>query len=199
MNIFVIAGPSGVGKSHLIHELTKRGIYPLEVYTDRVRRPTEKVITDRVYLSRSEFDRAGEEFLYWFEFQGSRYGYKRSDIQRLEQQNNSLCFNITPTHLPELLKVLPRAVVIFLMVKLENFGMLFERMVKREVSLKDSAGVKAVKMNKIRDRLDFARKEVDNYRNIQKVLSGNPLGRIFVVRNNDTLYEEVLPYILKLK
>ncbi len=199
MKIFVITGSSGVGKSHLVHELTKQGIYPLEVYTDRVRRPTEVRDADRVFLSPSEFSQISKEFLYWFEFQGNRYGYKRSDIQRLENQGASLCFNIPPIYLPGLLKEMPRAVAIFLTVETENFGMLSERMVKRDISPQDSPQVKIAKMNKIRNRIDLARNEVGEYRDIQQALSANPLSRTFVIRNDQTLYDEVLPYISKIK
>ncbi len=199
MKIFVITGPSGVGKSHLVHELTKQGIYPLEVYTDRVRRPTEGRDADRVFLSPSEFSQTSEEFLYWFEFQNNHYGYKRSDVQRLKNQGSSLCFNIPPIYLPGLLKKIPRAVTIFLTVETENFSMLFERMVRRDISPQDDPLVKIAKMNIIKDRIDFARNGVGDYHMVQQALSANPLSRTFVIRNDKTIYDEALPYISKIK
>ncbi len=86
----MITGSSGVGKTHLIHELTSLGIYSLEVYTDRSRRPSEKRTTDRVYLTKKEFISNADEFLYWFEFQGNRYGYKKADIERQKRLNSTI-------------------------------------------------------------------------------------------------------------
>src|SRR3989339_175374 len=196
MHIFVITGPAGVGKSHLINELSKNGLYPLEVYTDRTRRPSEERVTDRVYISVDEFNKSLNDFLYWFEFQGNRYGYKKDDIEKQRKLGRSICFNITPTHLKFLLERLPEAVTIYLNTPVEDFDLLFRRMVERDISPGDFEKDREKKVKKIESRLKSALSEAIDYGEIEKVFSLNPMSRSFVVKDDRTLYEEVLPYIL---
>ena len=198
MKIFVITGPSGCGKSHLVNELCQKGVYPLEVYTDRLRRSSETTVTDRVYLTSTEFTNTLGEFLYWFEFQGNRYGYKLFDIETQSAQNKSICFNITPTDLIPLLKKLPHAITIYLSVDINNFDMLFERIIKRELSPTDTKENKDAKVAKIKNRLDYAKKELESFTKIQQELLQNPLSKVFTIIDDTTLYNEVLPYIIKL-
>jgi guanylate kinase len=197
MNIFVIAGPSGVGKTHLITELGKEGIYPLEVYTDRKRRPTEKDTTDRVYLSEEQFSHSLSDFLYWFEFQGNRYGYKRSDIEHNKKTKRSIVFNIPPTFLPDLLKKLPEAIVIYLKVNKSNFGLLYDRMVARDIGKNDNEVTKEKKIVKIKRRLEFALREMENTADLEELILKNPFSKVFVINDDIALYKEVIPHILK--
>lgn len=194
MKIFVITGPSGVGKTHLVNELAKHGIYPLNVYTDRDKRPSEEEITDRAYLSKEEFDIELNSFLYWFEFQGNRYGYRADEIEEQKKIGKSTCFNITPTHLKFLVEKLPEAVVIYLHTPKEDFHLLFKRMVERDISQGDSDEVRESKIRSIEARLNFALDEMEKEGDIGL----NPESRRFLIKDDKVLYEEVIPYILSL-
>ncbi len=194
MKIFVITGPSGVGKTHLVNELAKRGIHPLNVYTDRSKRPSEEEITDRVYLSKEEFDIELDGFLYWFEFQGNRYGYKADEIEEQKRIGKSICFNITPTHLRFLIEKLPEAVVIYLHTPKEDFHLLFRRMVERDISQGDSDEVREAKIRSIESRLNFALDEMEKEGDI----GPNPKSRRFLIQGDRVLYDEVIPYVLGL-
>ena len=134
--------------------------------------------------------------MYWFEFQGNRYGYKKDDIEKQGKLGRSICFNITPTHLKFLLERLPEAVTIYLNTPVEDFDLLFRRMVERDISSGDSEEDREKKVKKIESRLEFALGEAIDYGEIEKVFSLNPMSRSFVVKDDRTLYEEVLPYIL---
>ncbi|MBN1162928.1 hypothetical protein JXA34_04265 [Patescibacteria group bacterium] len=196
MKIFIVSGPSGVGKSHLINELSQKGLYPLEVYTDRKRRPFEGEITDRVYLTHKEFTDSLADFLYWFEFQGNRYGYKTSDIETNRKKSKSVVFNIPLTFLQDVLDKLPEAVVIHLDVDTDNFNMLYARMVARDLSGDETEDDKNQKLSKIKKRLDFAKKEIEEISDLGFITKHDPLSKVFVVKDNSTLYDEVIPYIL---
>ncbi len=198
MGIFIITGPSGSGKTHLIHEITLLGIYPLEVYTDRSRRPSEKQTTDRVYLTKEEFNSDINEFIYWFEFQGNRYGYKKSDIKRQNELGKSICFNIPPTFLPFMLEELPEAIVIYLNVEEKNFPMLFNRMLKRDLAKHDNERLRKTKIEKIEKRLNYARKELRRMAKMRKTALQNSSSRIFNISGNTTLYQKIIPYIKSL-
>jgi guanylate kinase len=84
--VFVITGPSGVGKGTLIRGLLER-IPELELSvsaTTRPPRPGEVDGVDYHFLSAEEFDRraAAGEFLEHATYSGNRYGTLRSELER---------------------------------------------------------------------------------------------------------------------
>jgi len=84
--VFVITGPSGVGKGTLIRLLRER-IPELALSvsaTTRAARPGEEDGVDYHFLSDEEFAHkidAGE-FVEWAEYSGRRYGTLRSELER---------------------------------------------------------------------------------------------------------------------
>ena len=198
MEVFAITGPSGSGKTHLIHEITSSGVYPLEVYTDRAQRPSEKASPDRVYLTNREFNSSLKEFLYWFEFQENRYGYKRKDIKRQQKLGKAISFNVVPSFLSNIVNKLPEVIVIYLFVDEEHFPMLFDRMLNRDLSGDENKHQKKFKVKKIEERLKYARRELKELKNIREVASQNPKSRIFNISGDDNIYKEVIPYIKEL-
>lgn len=76
-NIYLVVGPSGVGKTTLVEKLSKdHGLKQVESYTTRPPRyPGE---TSHIFVSEEEFDRLGEMVAYT-EYNGHRYGVT-SDI-----------------------------------------------------------------------------------------------------------------------
>lgn len=81
---FVIAGPSGVGKSSVISALLSRDpklTFSVSV-TTRARRPQEVHGRDYYFLSEEEFDRLIAEgaLLEWTTYQGHRYGTPKSAV-----------------------------------------------------------------------------------------------------------------------
>jgi guanylate kinase len=87
--VFVITGPSGVGKGTLISRLLDR-VPDLELSVSATtRQPREGEVDGRDYhfLSREEFDRRieAEDFLEFATYSGNRYGTLRSEVRgRLE-------------------------------------------------------------------------------------------------------------------
>jgi guanylate kinase len=83
--VFVITGPSGVGKGTLIRGLMERlGALELSVSaTTRAPRPGERDGVDYHFLSRAEFDRrvADGEFVEHADYAGRSYGTLRSELE----------------------------------------------------------------------------------------------------------------------
>src|SRR6202453_342710 len=84
--VFVITGPSGVGKGTLIRGLMERlGALELSVSaTTRSPRPGEQDGVDYHFLTREEFDRrvAAGEFVEHADYAGRSYGTLRSELDR---------------------------------------------------------------------------------------------------------------------
>jgi len=96
--LFVITGPSGVGKGTLISRLLDR-VPDLELSVSATTRPPrEGEVDGRDYhfLDRAEFDRkAGEDaFLEHATYSGHRYGTPRSEIEKRLQEGRSVVLEI---------------------------------------------------------------------------------------------------------
>ena len=78
-HIFMIEGPSGVGKTTLVNELAKRyGLKVVQSYTTRPKRTPDE--TGHTFVSDDEFDKL-ENLVAYTEFAGHRYGVPQSMIE----------------------------------------------------------------------------------------------------------------------
>jgi guanylate kinase len=96
--VFVITGPSGVGKGTLIRELCQR-VPDLELSisaTTREPRGGEVDGRDYHFLSRAEFDRRveREDFLEFATYSGNRYGTLRTEVERRLAAGHSVVLEI---------------------------------------------------------------------------------------------------------
>ncbi len=96
--VFVITGPSGVGKGTLIRALRER-CPALELSisaTTRQPRAGEEDRVDYYFLTPEEFERRVEEhdFLEFATYSGNRYGTLRSEIERRLEAGHSVVLEI---------------------------------------------------------------------------------------------------------
>jgi guanylate kinase len=96
--VFVITGPSGVGKGTLISRLLQR-VPDLELsISATTRAPREGEVDGRDYhfLSPEEFDRRirDEDFLEFATYSGNRYGTLRSEVERRLSAGRSVVLEI---------------------------------------------------------------------------------------------------------
>ena len=96
--VFVITGPSGVGKGTLIRELL-RHVPGLELSVSATTRPPrggEVDGRDYHFLSRDEFDRRANdgEFLEHATYSGNRYGTLRAEVERRLDDGVSIVLEI---------------------------------------------------------------------------------------------------------
>ncbi|MDO8775222.1 MAG: guanylate kinase, partial [Burkholderiaceae bacterium] len=84
-NLFVVAAPSGAGKSSLVKALRELdvGVQPSVSHTTRAPRGQEKHGREYFFASEQEFDAMvlGEAFLEWAHVHGHRYGTSRKAIE----------------------------------------------------------------------------------------------------------------------
>lgn len=116
--VFVITGPSGVGKGTLIRGLL--GEAPelqLSVSaTTRKPRPGERDGVDYHFLGAEEFsDRvAADEFLEHASYSGQRYGTLRSEVERQLEEGRPVVLEIEIQGARQIRAAMPEAVAVFI-------------------------------------------------------------------------------------
>jgi guanylate kinase len=116
--VFVITGPSGVGKGTLIRALFDR-IPSLELSvsaTTRTPRPGERDGAHYHFLEREEFDRrvAAGDFVEWAEYSGNRYGTLRSELDRRLADGIPVVLEIEVQGARQVREKMPEAVQVFI-------------------------------------------------------------------------------------
>jgi len=116
--VFVITGPSGVGKGTLISE-TLRRLPDLELSVSATtREPREGEVEGRDYhfLSREEFDRQveGKDFLEFATYSENRYGTLRSEVERRLQAGRSVLLEIEVQGARQVRAAMPESIQVFI-------------------------------------------------------------------------------------
>jgi guanylate kinase len=116
--VFVITGPSGVGKGTLIRELRKR-LPELTLSTSattRPPRPGEEEAVDYFFMDRDEFARRADagEFVEHAVYSGNRYGTPRSELDKHLARDHSVLLEIEVQGARQIRAAMPEAVLIFI-------------------------------------------------------------------------------------
>jgi guanylate kinase len=116
--VFVITGPSGVGKGTLIRGLMERlGALELSVSaTTRAPRPGEQDGVDYHFLTREEFDRRVREgdFVEHADYAGRSYGTLRSELEGRVRAGTPIVLEIEVQGARQVRASVPDAVQVFI-------------------------------------------------------------------------------------
>lgn len=117
--LFVVAGPSGVGKGTVIcralERLPRTGVATSA--TTRPRRPDERDGREYRFLTAEEFARrvAAGDFLEHVIYAGNRYGTLRSEVDRRLASGESVVLEIDVVGAREIKRRMPDAVLVFVL------------------------------------------------------------------------------------
>ena len=116
--VFVITGPSGVGKGTLIRGLMERlPVLELSVSaTTRAPRPGERDGVDYHFLTREEFDRRVQEgeFVEHADYAGRSYGTLRSELEERVRAGSPVVLEIEVQGARQVRASVPDAVQVFI-------------------------------------------------------------------------------------
>jgi guanylate kinase len=118
-NLFVVAAPSGAGKSSLVKalmELDSR-VLPSVSHTTRAPRGQEKHGREYFFVSQQEFDAMvlGEAFLEWAHVHGHRYGTSKKAIEDRIASGADVILEIDYQGAIQIKKIFRNAVLIFIL------------------------------------------------------------------------------------
>jgi guanylate kinase len=167
--LFVISGPSGVGKGTLIARALERvpGLEVATSATTRPMRPGERQGREYHFLSDEQFQqRVGEgAFLEHVEFAGHRYGTLRSEVERRLADGSSVVLEIDVPGAREIERQLPDAVLVF--IAPPDVGDLERRLTARGTNSPED----------IANRLTIARAEIGAQEHFAHVIVNDDIDR----------------------
>jgi guanylate kinase len=118
-NIFVVAAPSGAGKSSLVKALMEldSAVQPSVSHTTRPPRGQEKHGREYFFVSQSEFDAMveGDAFVEWAHVHGQRYGTSKRAIEERVAQGADVILEIDFQGAIQIRNTFANAVMIFIL------------------------------------------------------------------------------------
>jgi guanylate kinase len=118
-NLFVVAAPSGAGKSSLVRALQELDshVQPSVSHTTRAPRGQEKHGREYFFVSEQEFDAmiAGDAFVEWAHVHSHRYGTSKKAIQERMEQGADVILEIDFQGAIQIKQTFSNAVCIFVL------------------------------------------------------------------------------------
>ena len=118
-NLFVVAAPSGAGKSSLVKALMEldQRVSPSVSHTTRAPRGQELHGREYYFVSQETFDQmvAQDAFLEWANVHGNRYGTSKMAIEQRMAQGADVVLEIDFQGAIQVKKIFPDAVLIFIL------------------------------------------------------------------------------------
>lgn len=164
--LFVISGPSGVGKDTLLRELLKTDLKVSKCVTYTTRPPRRGEIdgVDYKFITREQFEGLREvgAFLEWAEVGGNLYATPRDFVEEKLKEGEDVVLKIDVQGAMRIKELFPEAILIF--VAPPSLQVLAERMAER-----------GSPQEEIERRLKIAEREMDMAKHYQFIVTNRYL------------------------
>ena len=150
--IFVLTGPSGVGKGTVVEQVLKKvnNLYLSVSATTREKRTGEKEGVNYFFKTKEEFEKMikADELLEWAEFAGDYYGSPKFPVNNYTSCSKDVLLEIEVQGAKQIKEKNPESILIFLAPP--TFEALEERLIKRQTE----------SIEKVKVRLKKAKEEM---------------------------------------
>lgn len=165
--VFVLTGPSGVGKGTVVEQVLKRvdNLYLSTSATTRKRRENEQEGVNYFFKTKDEFQKMieADEFLEWAEFAGDLYGSPKFPVNNYISCGKDVLLEIEVQGAKQIKEKCPDAVLIFLAPP--TFEALEERLIKRQTE----------SIQKVKVRLKKAKGEMNDVKLFHYLVTNDKL------------------------
>ena len=178
--LFVITGPSGVGKGTVLGKFFEKNkeeiIYSISA-TTRKARPGEVDGVNYFFISKEEFEKEIEngEFLEWANYSGNYYGTKKSFVEKTLNKGINVLLEIEAQGAHNVMQSHPECVSIF--IAPPNLDELEKRLRGRNTESEEA----------IISRLNAVKRELEEAKNFKYIITNNEVEQAFLELQN--IYE----------
>jgi len=156
--IFVLTGPSGVGKTEIAKNILKNkelNIQKVTTCTTRSIRPGEKDGRDYFFLSKEKFlnNIKNKKMFEYAEVYGNYYGSRKEDVEKILNYGKNILFTVDVKGAFSLKKIVPSCKTFF--IKAESISELKKRLLGRNT---DSRSIIEARIKKAIHELNNAKK-----------------------------------------
>ena len=118
-NLYVVAAPSGAGKSSLVRALMEvdAGVKASVSHTTRTPRGQEADGREYFFVDNATFDTmiANQDFLEWAQVHGNRYGTSRQAVEQRLAEGGDVLLEIDYQGALQIKQIFPHAVLVFVL------------------------------------------------------------------------------------
>ena len=179
--LFVISGPSGVGKGTLVGMLRgKKPEISLSVSaTTRQPRPGEVDGTHYFFLTKEDFKNRVDagEFLEWAEFSGNCYGTNKKFVEKSLNKGKNIILEIDVCGALQVKNKMPEAVLIF--IEPPSMEALKSRLFKRNTESEEE----------VQNRINIVKSEIEKKHEFNHVMVNDNLEEAYNTLENIILKE----------
>ena len=176
-NLYVVAAPSGAGKSSLVRALMEvdAGVKASVSHTTRTPRGQEADGREYFFVDNATFDTmiANQDFLEWAQVHGNRYGTSRQAVEQRLAEGGDVLLEIDYQGALQIKQIFPHAVLVFVLPqsweelrsRLERRGedsaeTIEQRLVNAEQEMAQAAKFDFVIINELFERALFDLKSI---------------------------------------
>ena len=176
-NLYVVAAPSGAGKSSLVRALMEvdAGVKASVSHTTRTPRGQEADGREYFFVDNATFDTmiANQDFLEWAQVHGNRYGTSRQAVEQRLAEGGDVLLEIDYQGALQIKQIFPHAVLVFVLPpsweelrsRLERRGedsaeTIAQRLVNAEHEMAQAAKFDFVIINELFERALFDLKSI---------------------------------------